>query len=108
MSKKGLLVYCTVPSQKVGREIASELVSNHLAACCNIIPGLTSIYEWQDKIEEDEELLLLIKTTEEKYPQLEKKIGELHPYDVPEIIAAEIHRGLAPYIQWLDETTKGE
>lgn len=106
MSEKGLVVYCTVPSKKTGREIASKLLSDHLAACCNIIPGLTSIFEWQDKIEEDEELLLLIKTTEDKYPQLERRIAELHPYEVPEIIATEIHRGLDSYIHWLKKTTK--
>ncbi|MBD3225680.1 MAG: divalent cation tolerance protein CutA [Caldithrix sp.] len=107
MPEEALLVYCTVPSQKVGKDIASELVRKKLAACCNIIPGLISIYEWNNNVEEDEELLLLIKTTVEVYPKLEKTISALHPYDVPEIISTKIHSGLESYLKWLNETTKG-
>ncbi len=107
MAANGLLVFCTVPSMGSARTIAGRLVENHLAACCNIIPALKSIYEWKGSVEEDEELLLMIKTTANRYQQMQEKLQEWHPYEVPEIIAVDIKEGLPAYLQWMNEITKG-
>jgi len=101
-----LLVYVTVPDPEQAELIAGKLIEKHLAACCNIIPGISSIYHWQGKIHKDSELLLLIKTTSEKYEMLEKEILALHSYDVPEIIAADITAGSRKYIEWIRQTVE--
>ncbi len=101
-----LLVYVTVPDQDQAKLIAGRLVEKHLAACCNIVPDITSIYYWQGKIQTDSELLLIIKTTSEKYEMLEKEILALHSYDVPEIISTNIISGNSKYIDWIRKTVK--
>ena len=69
----------------------------------NIIPGIYSIYEWKDKIEEDEELLLIIKTTEKKSEKLIQKVLDLHPYETPECIGFKIEKGSENYLKWISE-----
>jgi len=81
--------------------IAETVVGERLAACVNIVPGLTSIYRWEGQIQRDAELLLLIKTRQEVYPLLEARIRELHPYQIPEIIALPIQIGSAAYLDWI-------
>ena len=93
----------TVPNMEEGKKIAKYLVENKIAACVNIIPGIYSIYEWKDKIEENNELLLLIKTTEQKSAQLIQKVKELHSYDVPECIGLRIEKGSEDYLNWINE-----
>jgi len=97
-----LLIYCTCPNRAMAERIAEALVADRLAACVNIVPGITSIYCWQGEVQHDSELLLLIKTRGECYPALEARIRELHSYDVPEIIAVPIQRGSESYLAWLD------
>ncbi len=101
---KYIVVFCTVPNEIVGRTIADELVGCRLAACVNIVPGLTSVYRWKGKIETDVEMLLIIKTIRSKYSGLEKKIREIHPYDVPEIIALDITSGSSDYLKWISKS----
>ncbi len=99
-----IVVFVTCPDREVGRKIAKSLVENKLAACVNVIDGLSSVYYWQGKIEEDNEVLLIIKTREENYEKLEKFIKENHPYTVPEIIAMPVIKGSQDYLNWIDET----
>ena len=102
MDNPHLLIYCTCPDQAMAERVAEALVADRLAACVNIVPGITSIYRWQGEVQHDSELLLLIKTRSECYPALEARIRELHSYELPEIIAVPIQRGSEPYLAWLD------
>lgn len=97
------LVYCTVPSPEVGETLAGTLVEQQLAACVNILPGLTSVYRWQGKTEKEPESLLLIKTREDRLPALQEAILAAHPYELPEIIAVPISSGLPAYLDWIDQ-----
>ena len=106
MKQTHIAILCTVPTFSVAQKIANELVSRELAACCNIIPGITSIYRWQGKVETDDELLIIIKSTEENYKAIENSIKELHPYEVPEILSFQIKQGLDKYLHWINEVTK--
>ena len=81
--------------------IAKRLVSSRLAACVNIVPGLTSVYEWQGAVESESELLLLAKTTEDRVPALEAAVREAHPYELPEIVCVPIVAGLSGYLEWI-------
>lgn len=85
--------------------LADALVSDRLAACVNILPAVQSIYLWQGKVTLDNESLLIIKTTEERYPQLERRVKELHSYSTPEVVALRIDRGSEQYLSWLREST---
>lgn len=95
------IALCTVPDESIAGQIADALVSEKLAACVNIIPSVMSVYRWKDAVEHSEELLLLIKTSEAVWPLLETRILELHPYELPEIIAVPIQTGQADYTQWI-------
>ena len=101
MTNEPLIVLCTVPDDAVAKQIASALVAEQLAACINIVPGITSVYRWKGAIETDMELLLIMKTTATSYPQLQKRISALHPYELPEIIAVSLDRGLPDYLAWI-------
>ena len=104
MSKYLFLV--TVGNIEEGKNIARNLVENKVAACVNIIPNITSIYEWKGVIEEDNEYLLFIKTTEEKSALLIQKIKELHSYDPPECIGFKIERGSQSYLKWIEDVVR--
>ncbi|MEN8107607.1 MAG: divalent-cation tolerance protein CutA [Pseudomonadota bacterium] len=95
------IVLCTVPDRDTAEMIAGTLVSDRQAACVNIIAGLTSVYRWQNKTEQSDELLLIIKTTENAYESAQATISRLHPYELPEIIAVTIQNGLPEYLDWL-------
>ncbi len=83
-------------------DLAKRLVSSRLAACVNILPGLTSVYEWKGEVERDSELLLLAKTTEARYPALEDALRQAHPYELPEIVCVPIVAGLSGYLEWIE------
>ena len=101
-----LLVFSTFPEAARAREIGRQLVAERLAACVNLLPGVTSIYVWEGKEEESAETLALIKTRRELYPALEARLRELHPYEVPEIVAVEWAAALPAYRQWLADQTR--
>ncbi len=103
MEKAFITVFCTVPNQEDAIRIARTLVEEKLAACCNIVPGLTSLYFWKGEICQDPELLLIIKTMESAFDALKERIRQLHPYDVPEIIALPIIKGHQAYLNWVEE-----
>ncbi|XP_018401869.1 PREDICTED: protein CutA homolog [Cyphomyrmex costatus] len=97
------VAYVTVPNDAVAKKLARGLVENKLAACVNIIPQLTSIYEWEGKIQEEPELLLMIKTRTEKVDALTKYVKENHPYTVCEVISLPIQNGNNDYLKWISE-----
>ncbi len=100
-----IVVLVTCPSQEVGEEIAQVLVKGRLAACVNVVPGLTSIYRWEGKISRDAESLLVIKTRRAKLPALSRRVKAIHPYSVPEVIALPIVAGSGPYLTWIRHST---
>lgn len=100
-----IIVLTTCNSSEIASSIAESLVSNKLAACVNIINGVESVYQWQGKIEHDKEILLIIKTQQSLYSQLEQAIQELHDYELPEIIAVPINTGEKNYLNWIQSAT---
>ena len=96
-----LLVFSTFPDPERARETARALVSERLAACANLLPGVTSLYMWQGEQTESEEVLVLFKTRRETYPALETRLKSLHPYEVPEIVAVNLATGLPAYLAWV-------
>ncbi len=95
-----LIGFVTCPKSK-GQELAFMVVDEQLAACVNIIQSIRSIYKWKGKIENEEEELLVVKTNKEKWPEFERRMKEIHPYDLPEIICFRIEDGYKPYLDWL-------
>ena len=89
-----------------GKRIGRALIADNLAACVNIIPGLTSIFKWEGEVTEDNELLLMIKTRSEIVSELTAKVESLHPYDVCEVISVPITDGSKAYLKWLDQSIK--
>jgi len=100
-----LEVHVTAPSREQAAEIARKLVEERLAACVNIVGDMRSVYRWDGKIHEEEEVLCLVKTRPELLDALTERIRALHPYDVPEILAFEVADGSADYLAWLHEST---
>jgi periplasmic divalent cation tolerance protein len=98
------LVLTTASSKEEARRLAKELVERRLAACVNIVPNINSIYRWKEKVEESQEFLLLMKTTESGVPKLRDAIQELHSYEVPECIVLLIEDGSAAYLKWIDDS----
>ncbi len=99
---KYCLVLTTCPNNQEAETLARSLVENHLAACIQIT-GITSYYEWKNKVNKDEERLLSIKTLTQRYDQIEQFITRHHSYDVPEIIAIPIQNGSDAYLHWIDQ-----
>ena len=97
-----LVVLTTAPGPSEARRIARALVEERLAACANVLPGVTSIYWWEGELQEDGETLIVLKTTREGLEELEDRLAELHPYDVPELLALDVVAGLEPYLEWVE------
>jgi periplasmic divalent cation tolerance protein len=97
---------CTCPDINNAKLIAQHLIKERLAACVNIIPNVISIYRWQDTIESDEEIQLIIKTQSDKFNEVANEIKRLHRYDTPEIIAMNIQQGDNSYLNWINESLK--
>lgn len=101
MSTDYQIILCTCPDKITAEKIAHLLVENKLAACVNIVPNISSVYRWQDQVECADEFLLLIKAHQDAYSALESLIKQHHPYQLPEIIAVAIERGLPDYLNWI-------
>jgi periplasmic divalent cation tolerance protein len=108
MSEPICLAYCTCPDPESAEKIAEVLVQEQIAACVSIVPGLRSVYRWDNQVARDHEILLLIKTTAARLPDLTARIEALHPYEVPELIAHPISHGHEPYLEWVRTCTKTE
>jgi periplasmic divalent cation tolerance protein len=108
--KKQKSDYCvtiiTCPSPKEAAKVKSLLLDNHLVACVNIIKGVSSFFWWQGKVDSASEVMLLAKTTRAKFKEVVRRVTEVHPYDVPEIIAVPIIGGNKPYLDWIDDNLK--
>ncbi len=100
-------ILVTTGSEEQARSIARVLVGERLAACVNIIGPIWSIYRWREAVEDEPEYLLVIKTRAQLYGKVERRVRELHTYEVPEVLALAIDRGSRPYVQWLLESTRG-
>ena len=97
------VVFSTFPNEEKAKEVAKKLVEERLAACVWVMPQMTSFYIWEGKLEEDKESLLVAKTVDEKLDDLVKRLKELHPYEVPEIIALDTAYVLPEYQKWAEE-----
>ena len=100
-----LLVLTNMPDRDAAMQLAAALVGERLAACVNVLNGCSSVYRWNGDIEEAAEVPVLVKTRAARYAELEAAIRELHPYELPEVIAVPIDRGLPEYLEWVAEET---
>jgi periplasmic divalent cation tolerance protein len=101
-----LLVLTNLPDRAAAERLAGALIEKRVAACVNILAPCRSVYRWNGDIQREEEHPLLIKTAADRYPALEAAIRELHPYELPEIIAVPIERGLPGYLAWVEAETR--
>ncbi|MBV9574318.1 MAG: divalent-cation tolerance protein CutA [Acidobacteriales bacterium] len=101
-----ILIITTVGSHSEARNIARALVEGKLAACVNIVPAVDSIYRWQEKVEEAQEWMLLIKTVATAFERVRAKIESLHAYQLPECICVQIENGSAAYLHWIGESVE--
>jgi periplasmic divalent cation tolerance protein len=105
MSNEVHIAFCTCPDAAVAQSLATALVEAGLAACVNILPGILSVYRWEGNIQREAEVLLMIKTTADRLDELTASIRDLHPYEVPEVIAHPITAGHDSYIEWVRQCT---
>lgn len=98
-------MFTTTPSAEAGRTIVRALVERRLVACGTVLPGAVSIYRWKGAVEQQDEAMVILKTTTERWSALAAALPELHPYEVPELIAVPASAGLPGYLQWLSDET---
>ncbi len=103
---KSYLVLSTVDTQQEAERIARHLVEERLAACVNLVPKITSIYRWKGALERATEHLMIMKTAQDRLASLTQRIKELHPYEVPEVIALSIEEGDSTYLEWIFSETR--
>lgn len=101
------VVLVTLPSMAEGRGLVRTLVEEGLVACGNLVPGLVSIFPWEGEVQEEAEVLAILKTVEQRLPDLVRRVPELHPYDVPEVLSLPVDRGHDPYLNWVAELVSG-
>jgi periplasmic divalent cation tolerance protein len=102
------VVLVTLPDAASAEALVERLVEERVVACGNLVPGLTSIYRWQGRVERAEEVLVLFKTTAEGAERLIRRVPELHPYDVPEVLVLPVEAGHGPYLQWVADNVGRE
>jgi len=100
-----IVVLITAPSKDVGSRMATLLVEERLAACVNIVPGVHSVYRWEGKVQNEEEVLLLVKSARDGFDALTRRVQEIHPYDVPEIVAIAPQAMSSSYRRFLEDNT---
>jgi periplasmic divalent cation tolerance protein len=105
MTTDAIAILCTAPDAASAKRIADALVDERLAACVNVLPGLTSVFRWEGKVQRHPEVLLLIKTQRVRFDAVTARVKALHPYEVPELIALPIDAGTPDYLSWLIENT---
>ena len=106
MSDAHRVVLISTPGAEAGRQLARALVEERLAACGSVVPAVTSVYRWQGAVEEEEEALVVLKTAADRVEALTRRTRELHPYEVPEILALPVAGGNPAYLEWLIEETR--
>lgn len=100
------VIYSTAPDVDTAARIARSLVDERLAACGNILPGVRSIYRWQGIVEDEPEVVLILKTRADRVDALTRRLAELHPYDVPDVVALPVDAGHGPYLDWVRENVR--
>ena len=103
---RAVVVLVTAPDLRVARRLADALVGERLAACVTALPGARSTYRWKGKVERAREVVLMIKTRASLAKRVERRVRDLHPYDVPEILALPVAAGEARYLRWIGESTR--
>ena len=103
---QSIILYCTCPDTETAEKLSHALVDQQFAACVNIFNPVTSVYRWQGKVEQDSECLLMIKSTNDHYNNIEKVVMDLHPYELPELIAVPVSQGLPAYLDWIEQCTQ--
>ena len=98
-------VFVTAPGREQALALAHQVVEESLAACGNVIPNVTSVFRWGEKVNVEEEVLLILKTGAVKGPALIARIAELHTYEVPEVLSLRVEDGFGPYLDWVEECT---
>jgi periplasmic divalent cation tolerance protein len=98
-----MVVLCTCGNHQHALQMGGALIQERLAACVNIMPGIQSIYRWKGEVEQCDEVLMLIKTTGQRFEALRDRVKELHPYETPEIVALHVADGLGDYLKWIGE-----
>ncbi len=101
-----MLVFTTLPNSDKAADLARALVEERLAACANLIPAIRSIYRWEGKLQDENEVLVLLKTRSENVERLKARILELHPYEVPEVLAVPVESGYQAYLDWISAQTR--
>ena len=101
------VVLITAPDSETGVRLARSLVDERLAACVNLVPGVRSVYRWEGSVRDDAEVLLVVKTRADRLEALAARVGELHPYDVPEVLALPAVGGSEAYLAWVREESSG-
>jgi periplasmic divalent cation tolerance protein len=96
-----VVILVTAPSAEVAAGIARAVVEERLAACGNVLPGVRSIYRWEGKVQDEPEVLLILKTQRKRFPELRDRILALHPYEVPEVLALPVEAGSDAYLDWI-------
>lgn len=103
--KRISVVLCTFPDFLSAQQAAHDLVSRSFAACVNILPGVRSIYAWKGELQSDDEVLMVVKTAQERLSELIESLVSLHPYELPEVIALPVTEGHHPYLEWIATET---
>lgn len=101
-----MLVFTTLPSAEAAADLAKAVVGEKLAACANLLPAVRSIYRWQGRVQDESEVLVLFKTRQEHFERLKARLLELHPYEIPEVLAVPVEQGYQPYLDWLSLETR--
>lgn len=101
-----ILVLATAPSEEMAAKLAKALVDEELAACGNILPGVRSIHRWKGKVEDEQEVILLLKTRADLFEALKERLVEQHPYDCPEVLRLPVEAGHLPYLEWVRESVR--
>jgi periplasmic divalent cation tolerance protein len=100
-----IIVFITAPNEKEAASISRTIVEERLVACVNIIPSVRSIYRWQGRVEDEQEVLMVVKTKKSLFERLQERVKELHSYEVPEIIGLPLVEGSKEYLDWLGQET---
>jgi periplasmic divalent cation tolerance protein len=106
MSDAVRVVLVTAPNEVVAESLVRRLVEERVVACGTIVPGVSSVYRWEGAIEQETEALVIFKTTARAAERLVRRVPELHPYEVPEVLALPVEAGYVPYLEWVKDNTE--